>query len=115
MAIDMIEGSGSAKLRHVIKRLGYKRDNNIELATVTSGLPDIRIKIDNMNIELDADDLVICEHLLPNTRTAAINGAAPVSITFDSSLSVGDRVIVASAESSQLYIVIDRIGLIGDE
>ncbi|WP_239613951.1 DUF2577 domain-containing protein [Cohnella mopanensis] len=110
MAIEIPEGSGRAKLRGVLDALGKLGGMRFEFATVTAPLPSIRVKVDNCPIELDADDLVICEHLTQHKRTASINGGAPVEIEYEASLSAGDRVVVASINDGQLYVVIDRIG-----
>ncbi|WP_391571918.1 DUF2577 family protein [Cohnella sp.] len=110
MGAELAEGSGRAKLRGILETIGRSGGVKIELATVTSPLPSVRIKIDNMPIELDADDLVICEHLTAHKRTASINGGAPVDIEYEAVLSAGDRVVVAAVNEGQLYIVFDRIG-----
>ncbi|MDH6675719.1 hypothetical protein M2277_006440 [Paenibacillus sp. LBL] len=120
---QLIEGSGVSQFKALIKTLGYNKDVDIEFATVTAAPPDLRIKIDNMPVELDADDLVICEHLTEHTRKATISSgtvqidgqASSLAITdadvkFDAALAVGDRVIVASNETAQVYVILDRIG-----
>ncbi|MCD9024309.1 DUF2577 family protein [Cohnella silvisoli] len=110
MPIEMVEGSGRAKLRSVIQALGGNSGVGIEFATVLAPLPAIRIKVDNCPIEFDADDLVISEHLTQHTRTASISGGAPVDIEYEAALNVNDRISVASVNDGQRYIVIDRIG-----
>lgn len=109
MAIELPEGSGRAKLRGVLEALG-RNPYVIEFATVTSPLPGIRAKVDNMPIELDADDLVICEHLTQHTRTASINGGAASTIVYEAALATNDRVIVAAINNGQNYVILDRIG-----
>lgn len=111
--MELVEGSGRAKLGHVIKMLGFNRDIDLELATVTGALPNIKIKIDNMPVELDVDDLIVCEHLTEHSRQVTISGSTSSAITFKSALSVGDRVIVASINKDQRYVVIDKVGRIG--
>lgn len=112
MALELPEGSGRAKLRGILSALGERsrRDIHIELATVNSPLPNIRVKVDNMAVELDAEDIVVCEHLTQHTRTATIDGGAPVDIVYEAALAAGDRVIVASINDGQSYVIIDRIG-----
>lgn len=110
MPVEMIEGAGRSKLRHVIRELGYNKDVDIEFATVLAPLPDIRVKVDGQPFELDADDVMVCEHLTKHKRKIAINGAAPVEIEFDDELATGDRVIIVSYGASQNYVIIDRIG-----
>lgn len=109
MQIELPEGSGATKLRHVIKALGYNKDVDIEYGTVTAA-PVLRIKLDNESHELDGDDFDICEHLTEHTRTAMINGGPYTStIVFDGALSVGDRVVVASFNAGQRYLILDRV------
>lgn len=113
--MQLVEGSGRAKLSHVIKSLGFNQDTTVELATVTAALPDVKIKVDNVSIEFDADDLIVCEHLTEHEREASINGGPDAVITFKPALLVGDRVIVASINNGQRYVVLDRLGKIGGE
>lgn len=120
---QLIEGSGISQFKALIQTLGYNKDVDIEFATVTAAPPNLRIKIDNMPVELDADDLVICEHLTEHTRKATISGgtveidgqAASFTVTdadikVGAALATGDRVIVASNETAQVYVILDRIG-----
>jgi hypothetical protein len=130
---QLIEGSGISQFKALVQTLGYNKDVDIEFATVTTAPPNLRIKIDNMPVELDADDLVICEHLTEHTRKATLSGGT-ISLTttpagdpshthqitsftltdadvkFDTALAAGDRVIVASNETAQVYVILDRIG-----
>jgi len=110
MPIEIPQGSGRAKLRGVLGALSKAAGTRIEFATVTAPAPSVRIKIDNMPIDLDAADLVICEHLAEHTRTAKISGGAPVEIEYEAALVAGDRVIVAEMPGGQYYVVLDRIG-----
>ncbi|MEC0370054.1 DUF2577 domain-containing protein [Paenibacillus chibensis] len=110
MAVELIEGSSVSQLRGLIKQVGYNKDVDIEFATVTAEPPSLRIKIDNMPIELDADDFVVAESLVKHTRKARIDGATPVDIEFENALKAGDRVIVASFKNGQGYAILDRIG-----
>lgn len=110
MPVEMIEGSGRSKLRHVIREIGYNKDVDVEFATVLAPLPDVRVKVDGQPFELDADDVLVCEHLTQHKRKAAINGAAPVEIEFESALKTGDRVLVVSYGAGQNYVILDRIG-----
>lgn len=107
---QLIEGSGISQFKALIQTLGYNKDVDIEFATVMTAPPNLRIKIDNMPVELDADDLVICEHLTEHTRKATIDGGTEVDIVYGAALAVGDRVIVASNETAQVYVILDRIG-----
>lgn len=109
MTVEQIEGDGISQLKHIIKRLGHNRDVDIEFATVLAPLPDIRIKIDNMPFELDADDVVVCEHLCDHKREITINGGEIAEMTVMSPLKAGDRVAVAMYAENQGYLVLDRI------
>ena len=132
MPIERIEGAPISRLRHAISALGHNRDVDIEFATVTSATP-LRIKIDNMPVELDEDDFVVCEHLTEHTRKATISGGT-ISLTttqagdpahthkitsftitdadvkLGAALAKGDRIVVASNEVAQVYVILDRIG-----
>lgn len=90
MSVERLEGDGATRLIQLIRQHGHNKDVDIELATVTSAPPDIKIQIDNMKIELDKDDIVATAQFA------------------SSSVQVGDRVIVASVKNSQLYIVLDK-------
>jgi hypothetical protein len=135
---EIKEGSGGSQLVNLIRHFGYNKDVDIELGTVTADAPAIKVKIDNMKIELDAADLVVSEHLTAHTRHIQITATGNANITStsvssvpsstytsftlsDSDLTVtdatldyldelktGDRVIVASVNNGQLYIVLDR-------
>ena len=122
MKTELIEGGGFSQFAAAVRALGHNRDVDIEFATVTSASP-LRIKIDNMPVELDEDDFVVCEHLTEHTRKATISGgtariggeAATFTITdadvkLGAVLAIGDRIIVASNEVAQVYVILDRIG-----
>ncbi|CAM2950775.1 DUF2577 domain-containing protein [Paenibacillus sediminis] len=110
MAHQLIEGNGFSQLKDIVKKVGYNKDVDIEFATVTSPPPSLRIQIDNMKFELDADDFVVCESLTKHTRKASISGGATVDIEFEDVLTAGDRIVVASINNGQRYVIIDRIG-----
>lgn len=110
--VELIEGGGVSQLKSVVKQLTYVKSADIEFATVLTPPPSIRVAVDSMKIELDADDLAICESLTKTTRDATINGGATVSIEIDNSLKVGDRVVVASINDGQLYVILDRLGTV---
>jgi hypothetical protein len=104
----------------------------IELATVITPPPDLRIRIDNTEINLEKDDLIVCEHLLehsriyststqlssssmtpdgygPHTHNLTAIGAEEQEITVHSNLEAGDRVAVQALPGGQQYLVIDRV------
>lgn len=103
-----IEGGPATQLVQLIQRIGYNDFDRIELATVTSPPPSLRIKVDNMKIELDADDLVVAQALTNHSQTIRrIDGTAEV-ITMENELKAGDRVLVVSMNNGQAYAVLDR-------
>ena len=134
-----VEGNGFSKLTQVIRNTGYNKDIDIELATVTSPPPALKIKIDNMPIELEKDDLIVAEYLTKHKRTINLHSGEvffssteiegkpipfPISeiscsdgsltannatVTFLDELKVGDRVIVASTNKGQLYVILDKV------
>ncbi|MBB6283827.1 DUF2577 family protein [Geobacillus subterraneus] len=101
-----MEGNGAVRLIQLMRQHGYNKDVSIELATVTSPPPNIKIQVDNMKIELDKDDVVVAEHLLPHKRMVLFLGTES-EMEFKDSLKAGDRVIVAS-DRDQVFYIIDR-------
>lgn len=108
----MMEGSGASKFVQVIRKYGYNKDVEFELATVISPPPAIKIRVDRMKEDLDASDLIIAESLTEHTRVVSVNdGSVNISnatMTIQSPLNAGDRVIVASINNGQTYIVLDK-------
>ncbi|MUG87650.1 DUF2577 domain-containing protein [Paenibacillus timonensis] len=100
--------TGVGRLHHVIREIGYNKDVDIEFATILAPLPNIRARVDGQPFELDADDLIVCEHLTEHKREAEINGSA-VEITFKDALKAGDRVVIVSYLAGQDYVILDRI------
>ncbi|SMF91204.1 Protein of unknown function [Paenibacillus uliginis N3/975] len=105
----LIEGGPVSQFKALVREIGHNKDVDIEFATILAPLPDIRIKIDNMPIELDADDVTVCEHLRDHKREVTINGGEVVEMTVMSPIKAGDRVAVAMYADNQGYLVIDRI------
>jgi hypothetical protein len=158
---ERFEGHWSSKSVQFFRKVGYNKDVDIELATVTSPPPTLKIKVDNMKIELEGDDIIVAESLLEHTRTISITGGTVVgamtsnthnhtvsgyshahtesgggttssdthnhkltdathdhtvnklditsgTLTIESPLKLNDRVIVASVNDGQTYIVLDR-------
>jgi hypothetical protein len=104
---ERLEGSGFSMLRQAIKYIGYNDFDRLELATVTSPPPELKIKIDNVPIEFDADDLIVAEHLTKYPLEIEEDGIVR-TISVKNELKPGDRVIVASASHGCRYYVIDR-------
>ncbi|MEW9710742.1 DUF2577 family protein [Paenibacillus sp. SI92] len=92
----------------MIKYLGYNDFDALEFATVTAAPPNLRIKIDNMKIECDADDLVVSECLTDHIGVIKRADGTDETITYMDSLKVGDRVIVSSMNDGQAYAILDR-------
>jgi len=113
----VIEGSNISKLMQVIKKIGFNEFDRLELATVASPPPALRIRIDHNTLELDASDVVVAEHLTEHARTVTLSsGSDPSSsilvekglLTIQSPLKAGDRVIIASANGGQTYVILDK-------
>lgn len=77
-----IEGSGFSKMSQVIKNISVTSYNGItlELATVTVPLPNIKVKVDGMNIELEKEDLIIAEHLLKHGRRVNLSNSGGTTV-----------------------------------
>ncbi|MFD1177104.1 DUF2577 family protein [Paenibacillus puldeungensis] len=63
-----IEGSGASQLVQLIRELGYNSEVTMELATVTAAPPELKIKVDHMNLELEKDDLIVAQSLTKHKR-----------------------------------------------
>lgn len=103
-----LEGSGPAKLAQAIRKIGYNEYDRFELATVTSVAP-LTIKVDNVPLTLDAADIVLCERLADRTVKLRAADGTVTEYTALSPLEAGDRVIVASMNNGQHYVVLDRL------
>ena len=135
-APDRLEGSGVSRFAQEIKRLGYNDYDRFELATVVAPPPELRIKIDNMALELEADDVLVAEHLTRHKRIVTIKHEQDaerdvgdtepkprdndstgslawtysyVEMQFEDVLKAGDRVLVASMNDGQSYVILDRV------
>nr|WP_269091478.1 DUF2577 domain-containing protein [Brevibacillus brevis] len=129
-------------MTQLIRTIGRNDFDKLELATVIAPPPELRIKIDNMTIELDAGDLVVCEHLTRHTRIVTITheeGVARdvgdivpfpkdhdsdgdqyrklsyIEFQFEDVLKPGDRVLVSSMNDGQTYVIHDRVRQYGVE
>lgn len=139
---ERLEGSGASQLAQVIQKFGRNDFDKLELATVTSSPPELRIKVDNMPIELEADDLVVAEHLTRHTRIVTltheqdaerdVGDTVPfpkdndsdgdlyrklsyVELRFEDVLKTGDRVLVSSMNDGQTYAILERVVQYGAE
>ena len=103
-----IEGSGASQFVRMLQHFGSAAGTKIELGTVTVAAPSLQVRIDNMSIDLEPDDLIVAAHLTKHKRRIRVDGGAEQEYEFMDELAVGDRVIVASADNGQNYYVIDR-------
>lgn len=71
---ERLEGNGFSQLRQVIAQVGYNDFDKIELATVLAPPPGLRIQIDNMKEPLEADDLIVAQHLTRHKRKITLTG-----------------------------------------
>lgn len=102
-----IEGSPGSKLVQMIRKYGYNKDLDAEVATVVSPLPNLSVKLASDGLVLERSDLVVAEWLTEHKRSVLLNGS-PAELTFQAQLATGDRVIVVCADESQQYFVIDK-------
>jgi hypothetical protein len=104
---ESFQGSPANQIIQIIRCVGYNDFDRIELATVTSPPPELKIKIDNVPIEFEADDLIVAEHLTKYPLEIEEDGIVR-TISVNNELKPGDRVIVASRSHGYRYYVIDR-------
>jgi hypothetical protein len=83
------EGGWDSKFTQFIRDTGRNKDVDILRGSVTATPPNTRIRIDGVKFDLEADDVIIPEHV--------------------STLKVGDRVIVASSDNFQRFYIIGKI------
>jgi hypothetical protein len=104
-----MDGSPATKLRGLIGRIGYNTDTLIEFGVVTSASP-LRIRINGMKIDLEAEDCVVAQSLTDYEYEAQIDGGTTVTIAVNGALKVGERVISAQINAGQTYVILDRVG-----
>lgn len=79
--MERIEGSGASQLVQLIRAIGYNSEITFEMATVTSAPPQLKIKVDHMNVELEKDDLIVARSLAKHTRRVNLNVKKKASIS----------------------------------
>lgn len=132
--------SGSKLIDLIRRQAAGLTPRGIELATVVTPSPALRIRIDNMDINLEGSDLIVCAHLLPATRYANLHSKVtpdpPDQVTYngqtfdqvgnnistqhttvafqDQILQIGDRVAVMALPGEQQYLVWDKVVIMGE-
>lgn len=136
---DELEGKGASMLTQVIRQIGYNKDLNVEIGTVVSAAPDLKIKIERDQIVLEKDDLLVAEHLTRHKRIVTLShqekekrdlgdchaedyldtdDLAPpytsyqhnyIELQFEDVLRKYDRVFLIADDDTQQYFVIDRV------
>jgi hypothetical protein len=134
--------SGSKLIDLIRKQAAGLTSRGIDLATVVTPPPALRIRIDNMDINLEGDDLIVCEHLLDHDRkystspsiagsevsnwadtsppfhdhTHEVTGLtiAQQTVTIHTNLQAGDRVAVMALPGEQQYLVLDKVVIMGE-
>lgn len=129
--------SGSRLIELIQQQAKAQQNFGIELATVISPPPNLIIRVDNMPVNLQGDDLIVCEHLLEHQRayttTPSIDSSAVSegyddennkyphvhdvekltinnqTTTIHTNLKTGDRVAVQALPGGQQYLVIDKV------
>lgn len=99
--MERIEGSGASQLVQLIRAIGYNSEITFELATVTSAPPQLKIKVDHMNVELEKDDLIVAQSLTKHTRTINLKSEGNTEVS-SSSPSVGFELPVDGNGQSHL-------------
>jgi hypothetical protein len=86
--VERIEGSGASQLVQLIRTIGYNSEITFELATVTSAPPQLKIKVDHMNVELEKDDLIVAQSLTSFKRKINLTSKGKTEVS-STSPSVG--------------------------
>ena len=102
-----MEGSGAARLS-LLMQSQPKNDDGLTVATVTRIPPALAIRLDGDPFDLSGGELIVAEHLTEYKRQVSINGGPFNEMVVKSGLSVGDKVIVVTAQDGQLYYVLDK-------
>lgn len=95
--MERIEGSGASQLVQLIRKIGHNTDVSIELATVTSAPPELKIKVDHMNVELEKDDLIVVQSLTKHKRTVTLVSSAGTTVKADSATASASGTIGGAA------------------
>lgn len=101
------DGGPASRLRNLIRRVGANKNTEIEFATVISIAP-LRVRVNNMRIDLEADDLVVSECLTDHTGVIVHADGTRETVTYEDGLKVGDRVLITEYNNGQSFAIIDR-------
>ncbi|RCX16465.1 uncharacterized protein DUF2577 [Fontibacillus phaseoli] len=101
--MERIEGSGASQLVQLIRAIGYNSDITIELATVTAKPPELKIKVDHMNVELEKDDLIVAQSLTKYKRKVNLNTEKKAEIS-SSSVSQASTLTLSQGTGSISFI-----------
>ncbi|MBM7866011.1 DUF2577 domain-containing protein [Heliobacterium gestii] len=126
-----------SRLIELVRQQGAASNSRgMELATVIAPPPGLVIRIDNMALTLDGDDLIVCESLLEHeidyTTTPQLAGSEMTlagggphrhdvtavtiqeqTMILHSRLKAGDRVAVLALPGEQQYLVFDKVVIAG--
>lgn len=89
--------SGSKLIELLRQQAVASAPRGVELATVVTPPPELVIRVDNMAINLEEDDLLVCSDCL---RTVGVG---------EPYLAAGSRVAVMVLPGGQQYLVIDKV------
>ncbi|MEK5477964.1 DUF2577 family protein [Paenibacillus sp. FSL R5-0407] len=101
--MERIEGSGASQLVQLIRKIGYNSEITFELATVTAKPPDLKIKVDHMNVELEKDDLIVAQSLTKYTRKANLSTENKAEIS-SSSISQSSALTLSQGTGSIKFL-----------
>lgn len=95
------EGSTYSKMMQLISKTGYSKPVNVELATVVTAAPDLKIRLDAEGLELEKDDLIVSKHLTRHERIVSLDYVFPdtVDVGDGSEATVSSRQNIGSAPS----------------
>lgn len=103
--------TGSRLIELIRRQAAVISQRGIELATVVSPPPALKVRIDNMEIVLEKDDLIVCEGLLEHRIDFTVTEKE--EMTVHSRLKQGDRVAVQALPGGQQYLIIDKVVVMG--
>lgn len=103
MAFELIEGSGISQFRDIVKQLGYNKDVDCELGTVIAAPPALQVQIDNMKIPLDADDLIVAQHLTRWTEKVAFKGLPTTTLIMKEYTRTTKKTESSTPSTSEIY------------